>query len=70
VGEGVDVIDVFFDGDERRGLSARCRRDGRTYAVALLDVVFPHGSGESLALAAYRQWLGLDPWSNGRANGT
>jgi hypothetical protein len=62
IGEDVQVVDVLFDGDERRGLSARCVRNGESHDVALLDVVFAPGSDESPAVAAYRQWLELDPW--------
>jgi hypothetical protein len=59
------VLYVFFDGDERRGLTARCRPGALTYEVALLDIVFPDGSGARRSLAAYRQWLGLNPWTTG-----
>jgi hypothetical protein len=68
IGEDVEVLHVFFDGDERRGLTARCRRGTLTYEVALLDIVFPDGSGARRFLAAYRQWLGLEPWPTTGSN--
>jgi hypothetical protein len=46
IGQEIEVIDVFFDGDKRRGLSARCLRGTDAHDVALLDVVFAAGSVE------------------------
>jgi len=54
IGEKVEVIDVFFEGDARRGLSARCRRTRQTHVVALLDLSFPRDSAESRASARVR----------------
>lgn len=63
VGEPVTVIKIDYDGNERRGLSARCRReDGSEYTVAACDLVFPEGSKGSDYIAAYRRWLGIDPY--------
>jgi hypothetical protein len=63
IGEPVSVVEVDYDGNERRGLTARCRReDGSEHVVAASDVVFPEGSRGARHLAAYRKWLGLDPY--------
>ena len=63
IGEPVSVIEVDYDGNERRGLTARCRReDGSEYVVALFDVVLPQASAGSRHIAAYRKWLNLDPF--------
>ena len=62
IGEPVSVTDIDYDGNERRGLTARCRReDGAEHVVAAADVVFPQGSRGARHVAAYRRWLGLDP---------
>jgi hypothetical protein len=45
VGVAVEVVAVEHGGDVRRGLVARCRRDGRDYEVSLADIVLrasPH----------------------------
>jgi hypothetical protein len=60
VGEAVEVDQVSYDGDERRGLRAHCRRNGRDYAVSLLDVTFPPESDAARLVAAYRRWLRVD----------
>ncbi len=63
IGEPVAVVEIDYDGNERRGLTAKCRReDGSEYVVAASDVVFPKGTSSSLFLAAYRRWLGLEPY--------
>jgi hypothetical protein len=60
VGAPVDIIRVEFDGVERRGLTAVCRRDGEDYRVALADFVPGPLTVETARLfAAYRRWLGL-----------
>lgn len=58
VGVGVDILAVDSGPDERTGLLARVRRDGRTYQVALADLSFPAGSEFGLVVAAYRRWQG------------
>jgi tetratricopeptide (TPR) repeat protein len=63
IGEPVSVIEINYDGNERRGLTARCRReDGSEHVVAASDVVLPPSSRGARHLAAYRKWLGLDPY--------
>ncbi len=63
IGEPVSVVEIDYDGNERRGLTAKCRReDGSEHVVAVSDVVFPEGSNGWLLLAAYRRWLGLEPY--------
>ncbi len=63
IGEPVSVTEIDYDGNERRGLTARCRReDGSEHVVAASDVVFPQGSSGARHVAAYRKWLGLDPY--------
>jgi len=42
IGEPVSVGKIDYDGNERRGLTAKCRReDGSEHVVAASDVVFP-----------------------------
>ena len=63
IGEPVSVIEVDYDGNERRGLTARCRReDGSEYGVAASDVVLPQASVGARYIAAYRRWLNLNPY--------
>ena len=63
IGEPVSIIEVDYDGNERRGLTARCRReDGSEHVVAASDVVFPQASAGAQHIAAYRKWLNLDPY--------
>jgi hypothetical protein len=63
IGEPVSVIAVDYDGNERRGLTARCRReDGSEYEVALSDVVLPQALPGARHIAAYRRWLNLEPY--------
>src|SRR6202023_3153828 len=62
IGEPVSAIAFDYDGNERRGLTARCRRaDGAEHVVAACDVVLPPSAGAGRYLAAYRRWLGLEP---------
>jgi hypothetical protein len=63
IGEPVSVQAFDFDGNERRGLVAKCLRpDGRKYVVAASDVVFPPGSEGARYVASYRKWMGLPPF--------
>ena len=68
IGEPVAVITFDYDGNERRGLTARCRReDGSEHVVAAAEVAFPANTNLSRYLAAYRKWMGLDPYPAGGA---
>ncbi len=62
VGEPVLVIAFDYDGNERRGLTAKVRgADGREHVVAAADVMIAPGSETSRYLVAYRKWMGLAP---------
>ncbi|HLH69901.1 MAG TPA: hypothetical protein VKY90_12955 [Candidatus Dormibacteraeota bacterium] len=56
VGEEVTVVDVEVDRGASRRLVAICRRQGRDYAIALVDVRFPPFSPLALLAAAYARW--------------
>lgn len=63
VGVEVEVRLVDFDGDERRGLIAVCRRADEVHRVSLLDVT-PEGPLPLRTwqlLDAYRRWSGSTP---------
>src|SRR3990172_5815773 len=63
IGEPVSVTEIDYDGNERRGLTARCRReDGAEHVVAAADVVLPQSSSGARHVAAYRKWLGPEPY--------
>lgn len=62
VGEPVTVMTIDYDGNERRGLTARCRREGGSeQMIAACDLIFPEGSAAARYMAAYRTWLGIEP---------
>ncbi len=63
VGEPVTVLQIDYDGNERRGLTVRClREDVSEHRLAASDVVFPEGSKGADYVAAYRMWLGIEPY--------
>ena len=63
IGEPVSVIEFDYDGNQRRGLTARCRRvDGSEYVVAASEVVISPRTEGARYLAAYRKWMGLAPY--------
>lgn len=63
IGEPISVIDVDYDGNERRGLTARCRHeDGSEHVVVVFEVGFSQASAGANYIAAYRKWLNLDPF--------
>jgi hypothetical protein len=63
IGEPISVVEFCYDGNPRRGLTARCRRsDQTTHVVAACDVVLLPDSAGGDGLAAYRRWLGLEPF--------
>jgi hypothetical protein len=62
VGEAVSVVEIDYDGNARRGLTARCHSaDGSEHVVAACDVAFPAKVAASRYVAVYRLWLGLEP---------
>lgn len=63
IGEPVAVVEIDYDGNDRRGLTAKCRRaDSSEHLVGTADVVFPEKSSGARYVAAYRKWLGLEPY--------
>ena len=66
----VEVLGFDIEGDERRGLVGRCRRDGRRVGVvSLADVRFEPGGVAAWLHAAYRSWLSLAPFPARRPAG-
>ena len=62
IGEPVTVVKFNYDGNQRRAVTATCRRpDGREYEVAATEVLVPADMVGSQYLVAYRQWMGLEP---------
>ncbi len=62
IGEPVSVVEVDYDGNPLRSLTAKCRREGTgEHVIGLSDVRFPEGSEGARLLAAYRKWLGIEP---------
>lgn len=59
----IDVVRIDFAGDERRGLTARCRHAGHGSELSIADLHFEPGSVAAWIHAAYRTWLGLRPFS-------
>jgi hypothetical protein len=58
VGERVDIVRIGQD-DGRRELIATCRRAGRRYEIALLDIADIKADPQTTRLvAAYRRWIG------------
>jgi hypothetical protein len=63
IGEPVKLLSFNYDGNQRRGVTATCRRsDGREYEVAVLEVLVPTHTDGSRYHAAYRHWMGLEPY--------
>jgi len=62
IGEPVSVVGFEYDGNQRRGLTVRCRRhDGSEHVVVASEVILPASTGGARYLDAYRMWMGLDP---------
>ena len=60
VGEPVVVLAFDYDGNERRGLTAKCRTaDGLKHVVAAADLLMAPGTEAGRYVAAYRKWMGL-----------
>ena len=70
VGEPLSLLTVNYDGNARRGIVARCRReDGTEYRVSLADVELPPDAAGYLYVAAYCKWLGVEPAAPKRSRG-
>ena len=69
LGMTVEVTGFELEGDERRGLVARCRHQGTTDVVSLADVHFEPSSVPGWLHAAYRTWLCLPPFPAERPSG-
>jgi hypothetical protein len=64
IGEPVSLIGFDYDGNQRRGLTASCRRaDGGQYVVAASEVVISPRAEGARYLGAYRKWMGLEPFA-------
>ena len=60
IGTETTITEIDFDGDERRGLTATVKREGRTWTVSVRDVEAPDDQVRFTRLAhAYRRWLGV-----------
>jgi hypothetical protein len=59
LGMSIEVAAFDLEGDERRGLVARCRHRGTTGTIALADVHFEPDSVAGWLHAACRTWLCL-----------
>lgn len=66
----VEVLAFDLEGDERRGVVARCRQRGGTMGVvSLVDVRFESGTVQAWLHAAFRSWLGLETFPARRPEG-
>ena len=66
----VEIVRFDVEGDERRGLVARCGREAKPAGVvSLADVRFEPGTIAAWLHAAYRSRLGLAPFSARRPAG-
>ncbi len=62
VGEPMVLVAIEYDGNARRGLVARCRReDGIEHRIGLADVEMPARTPGAGHVAAYRVWMGIVP---------
>ena len=65
-GTPVQVLKFDYDGNERRGLTAVCRsQDGQKHVVTASDVIVPLAGQARRHLAAYRRWMGIEPFPPG-----
>lgn len=61
IGEPVEILEFDYDGNPRRGLTARCRdRGGEEHAIAVSDLLVDDPTA-AVHVAAYRKWMGLGP---------
>ncbi len=64
-GEPVKVTKFDYDGNARRGLTVAIRRpDGSKHVVAAADVLLKDAPSHRY-VAAYRQWMGVEPLTSG-----
>ncbi len=62
IGKPISILKFDFDGNERRGLTAKIRdEDGTTYVVAAADLAIRGSKTAVDTLAAYRKWMGIGP---------
>lgn len=62
LGEEVMVQSWVYDGNGRRGVTAKVSKPGgKVFEVAAWEVVLPDGAAGERELAAYRKWLGMGP---------
>ena len=62
VGEPLSLIAVDYDGNPRRGLTARClREDGTEHRVTFADIQLAPDAAGYPYFAAYCAWLGVQP---------
>jgi len=67
-GKAVVVISFDYDGNQRRGLTARCRReDCSEHIVRMAEVAFPANTNLSRYVAAHRKWMVIGPYPAGGA---
>ena len=60
IGKPVSILKFEFDGNERRGLTAKIRaEDGTTYVVSASDLAIQGSKTAVDTLAAYRKWMGI-----------
>jgi hypothetical protein len=65
-GVPIEVTAVVYQGVQRRGLVAMCRRERQQHHVALVDVTpGPVRVETSMLLDAYRRWCGMPPRTAG-----
>jgi hypothetical protein len=62
LGVNLEVAGFDLEGDERRGLVAKCRHDEGSGSVSLADIRFQEESVAAWLHAANRTWLGLKPF--------
>ena len=68
-GARVTVVKFDFDGNERRGLNAKCRlQDGSQQTISAADVQFVVGDPGELYVTAYRKMDGLAALSRTKAS--
>jgi hypothetical protein len=63
IGEPVSAIKFDYQGNQRRAVTVKFRRvDGREYEVPASEVALAPSTPGSHYLAAYRKWMGVEPY--------